>query len=111
MTSNEADDYKNVEGFQISSIIQLWTFLLKNVAGVNYNDPYRYRGNNPKTIYIDNEHMPLFLNDTIGKLCDELVLTRTDWYKKCKGVKYLFENAVENLLFSEIQRLFCIKTC
>ena len=77
MTSNEPDDYKNGEGFRISSIIQLRTFLPRNVAGVNYNDPYRYRGNNPKTMYIDNEHMLLFLNDRIGKLCDAHVLTRT----------------------------------
>ena len=111
MTSNEPDDYKNGEGFRISSIIQLRTFLPKNVAGVNYNDPYRYRGNNPKTMYIDNEHMLLFLNDRIGKLCDEHVLTRTDCSKKFKGVKYLFANAGENLLFSEIQKLFCAKTC
>ena len=67
MTSNEPDDYKYGEGFRISSIIQLRTFLPRNIAGVNYTDPYRYRGNNPKTMYIDNEHMLLFLNNRIGK--------------------------------------------
>ena len=40
-------------GYKIADSTQLVTFLPKNVAGVSYNNPHRYYGNNPKTMYID----------------------------------------------------------
>ena len=113
MTSKEPENYKNGDGFQISSGTQLTTFLPKNIAGVMYNDPHRHYGSNADCLYIDNEKMLLFLNGRIGKLCDEKMLSRSDDLrsKKFKGAKALFENSGGNILFSEIQKLFCQKTC
>ena len=113
MTSKEPENYKNGDGFQISSVTQLTTFLPKNIAGVMYNDPHRHYGSNADCLYIDNEKMLLFLNGRIGKLCDEKMLSRSDDFrsKKFKGAKALFENSGGNILFSEIQKLFCQKTC
>ena len=111
MTAKNPHDYRNGEGFQISNITQLTSFLPKNIAGVLYNCPDRYYGDNPNERNIDNEKMLLFLNDRVGKLCDENILSREKESKKFKGSKYIFQNDGENLLFEEIQKLFCVKTC
>ena len=113
MTSKDPSGYKNGDGFQISNITQLETFLPRNIAKVHYNDPYMYHGNNPNHLYIDNENMLLFLNDRMGNLCDKSLLSRkiNKGPKKFKGAKSLFQNYGENLFFSEIQKLFCSKTC
>ena len=42
MTSKEPENYKNGDGFRISSVTQLTTFLPKNIAGVKYNNPHRH---------------------------------------------------------------------
>ena len=65
MTSHDPSGYKNGDGFKISSITQLGTFLPRNIANLRYNDPYMYHGNNPKFLHIDNEEMLLFLNKRI----------------------------------------------
>ena len=111
MTAKDPREYRNGEGLQISNITQLETFLPRNIAGVFYNSPHRYYGDNPNHRYIDNEKMLLFLNDRVGKLCDENILSRENESKKFKGSKYIFQNAGENLLFEELQKLFCVKTC
>ena len=113
MTSHDPSGYKNGDGFKISSITQLGTFLPRNIANLRYNDPYMYHGNNPKFLHIDNEEMLLFLNKRIGSLCDDRLLSRkfNNKHENFKGAKFLFENSGDNLLFSEIQKLFCSKTC
>ena len=92
MTAKNPREYRNGEGFQISNITQLTTFLPRNIAGVFYNDPHRYYGDNPNHMYIDNEKMLLFLNDRVGKLWDENILDRDNESKKFKGSKYIFQN-------------------
>ena len=111
MTAKNPRDYRNGEGFQISNITQLTSFLPKNIAGVLYNCPHRYYGDDPNERNIDNAKMLLFLNNRVGKLCDENILSREKESKKFKGSKYSFQNDGENLLFKEIQKLFCVKTC
>ena len=113
MSSKDPTHYKNGEGFRIQDVTQLTTFLPRNMAGVPYNDPHRHYGDNPKYLFIDNEEMLVFLNGRIGNLCDKAVLQRDDdnRSKKFKGAKSLFETAGDNLLFSELQKLFCKKIC
>ena len=102
MSSNDPTFYKNGEGFRIADVTQLTTFLPRNMAGVEYNDPHRHYGDNPNHLYINNEKMLLFLNERIGNLCDTNVLQRDDdkHTKQFKGAKSLFQAAGNNLLFS-----------
>ena len=113
MTSQDPRGYKNGDGSKILNITQLVTFLPRNIAKVQYNDPHMYHGNNPNVLYIDNEEMLLFLNKRIGNLVDESLLSRKikNGHKKFKGAKFLFENSGDNLLFCEIQKLLCSKNC
>ena len=113
MSSNDPTCSKNGDGFRIADVTQLTTFLPRNIAGVKYNNPYRHYGDNPNHLYIDNEKMLLFLNDRIGNLCQRDLLQRQDdkHSKKFKGAKSLFEMTGDNLLFAELQKLFCMKTC
>ena len=112
MTSTDPSEYKNGDGLQISDITQLQTFLPRNIANIQYNDPYMYYGNNPIHLHIDNEKMLLFLNERIGSLCDKGLLSHeVDDGNKFRGAKALFENSVDNRLFSELQKLFCSKIC
>ena len=103
MSSTNPGQFKRGDGCQISNITQLGTFLPKNAAGVSFNNPFRYYGNNPKTWYFDNNEMLQFFNKKIGKLCD-VELSK-------KGPRLLFESNGDNPFFSEIQKLVCIKTC
>ena len=113
MTSHNPSGNKNRDGSKISNITQLWTFLHRNVAKVQYNGPYMHHGNDPNFLYIDNEQMLLFPNERIGNLFDESLLSHKidNNHKKLKGAKFLFENTGDNLLFCEIQKLFCSKPC
>ena len=49
----------------------------------------------------------LFLNKRISLLSRKI----ENGLKKFKGSKFLFENSGDNLLFCEIQKLLCSKTC
>ena len=112
MTSEDPSDFKNEDGYKISNITQLTSFLPKNIANVSYNEPNRHHGNNPDFLYLQNEKMLVFLNEKIGNLCEKGVLQRqSNNLKKYQGAKLLFGNNGENLLFSELQKLFCVKTC
>ena len=113
MSSKDPTYYKNGDGFRIQDRTQLTSFLPKNMAEVPYNNPHRHYGDNPNHLYIDNEKMLVFLNGRIGNLCDKAVLQRDydNHSKKFKGAKSLFEASGDNLLFSELQKLFCQKIC
>ena len=112
MTSEDPSDFKNGDGYKISDITQLTSFLPKNIANVCYNEPNRHHGNNPDFLYLQNEKMLVFLNEKIGNLCEKGVLQRqSNNLKTYQGAKLLFGNNGENLLFSELQKLFCVKTC
>ena len=103
MSSENPEQFKRGDGCQISNITQVRTFLPKNAAGVSFNNPLRYHGNNPKTWYFDNNEMLQFFNKKIGKLCDVEL--------RKKGPRLLFESNGDNPFFSEIQKLVCLKTC
>ena len=103
MSDRNPENFQIGDGWQIKDITQLGTFLPQNAAGVSYNDPYRYYGRNPNSWYIGNESMLQFLNQKIGKLCDEDL--------KKKGPRLLFESNGDNPFFSEIQKLVCSRTC
>ena len=103
MSDKNPEKFKTGDDWQIADITHLRTFLPQNAAGVSYNDPYRYHGNNPNTWYIDNNYMLQFFNKKIGKLCDEVL--------RKKGPKSLFESNGDNPFFSEIQKLVCSITC
>ena len=105
MSSNDPTFYKNGDGLRIAGSTQLVTFLPQNLANVKYNDPLRHYGDNPNHLYLSNEKMLMFLNDRIGNLCNKRMLERDDdnRTKKFRGVKSLFEESGDNLLFSELQ--------
>ena len=112
MTSEDPSDFKNGDGYKISNLTQLKSFLPKNIENVFYNEPCRSHGNNPDFLYLDNEKVLIFLNEKIGNLCEKEVLQRqTNTLKAYQGAKLLFRNNGENLLFSELQKLFCVKIC
>ena len=112
MTSEDPSDFKNGDDCKISNLTQLKSFLPKNIANVCYNDPCRSHGSNPEYLYLSNEKMLIFLNEKIGNLCNKEVLQRqTDNLKVYQGAKSLFKNNGDNVLFSELQKLFCVKTC
>ena len=112
MTSDNPCDYETGDGFKIFDITQVTSFLPKNIAKVRYNNPHRHQGNNPDYLYYDNEGMLLLLNAKIGNLCEKDVLQRQNpGTRKYKGAKALFQNDGHNILFEEMQKLFCSKTC
>ena len=107
MTSEDPCHFKNGDGYKISNLTQLTSFLPKNIANVCYNKPSRSHGSNPDFLYLSNEKMLIFLNEKIGSLCEKEVLERqSNNLKAYQGAKSLFRNNGENLLFSELQNFF-----
>ena len=74
MNFDDPGEFKDGLGRRIRDISVLTSWLPRNIAGVDYNCPYRYRGNNPKHWSVENDKILIYLNKRIGNFMENKVL-------------------------------------